>query len=321
MQIRPPLTEQTANGGTDSARTRSASPATGAFRQALKGMNADMKMVTVQRGDTLIGITRRQLGETATQFSHGQILDMARTVARENGIDDANKIKPGQAINMAPMSTLSALSMRSGAVSGVRLDTHANSASTPVLDKTLARAVSKGFLAPGEQAAVRDKILALSKRHQFSPEDFARMSLMESDGLNPKASNGSCHGIIQFCGGGNRGAASAGYGQNPKEILNLSVLQQLDLVDKYFGDTRLKDYGPAALDDLYLTVLTPAARSETRANAPLHIAGRQAAALYEGKNPNGVMTRNSIIAGLMNHAHDRLSDASNKLAIADVPGL
>ena len=97
----------------------------------------------------------------------------------------------------------------------------------------LSKSLSNSRLAdscPEEQQAVHDKILQLASRHGFTPDDFARTTLMESDGMNPKASNGSCHGIIQFCAGGNRGAASAGYGQNPKEILNLSVLDQLDLV-------------------------------------------------------------------------------------------
>ena len=40
---------------------------------------------------------------------------------------------------------------------------------------------------------------------------FARLSLMESDGLNPKATNERCHGIIQFCDGPARGAATVGF--------------------------------------------------------------------------------------------------------------
>jgi len=133
---------------------------------------------------------------------------------------------------------------------------------------------------------------------------------MESDGMNPRASNGSCHGIIQFCSGGNRGAASAGYADNPKEILSLSVMDQLDLVDRYFTDTKLKDFGPASLDNLYLTVLTPNARNEPRANVPLNIVGRQAAALYEGRDQAGVITRNSLIAGLKQNARERLGEFS-----------
>jgi len=88
------------------------------------------------------------------------------------------------------------------------------------------------------------------------------------------------------------------------------VLQQLDLVDRYFADTRLKDFGPASLDNLYLTVLTPNARNETRPNVPLNIAGRQASYLYEGRDPSGVITRNSIVNGLKLNARDRLSDVT-----------
>ncbi len=325
MQIRPYI-DPNAAGMPEQTRARERAQPAGGFRQALAGLKSDMQMVTVQRGDTLMGLTRRHLGEVAGQFSNGQILEMARSVARENGIADADRILPGQAINMAPTTTMAALKLRQAPVAGVRTEAASaiaaggGSASTPVLDRTLARAVAKGYLPPAEQAAVREKILALADRHQFSPDDFAQMSLMESDGLNPRASNGSCHGIIQFCSGGNRGAASAGFANNPRAILNLSVLQQLDLVDRYFDDTRLKDFGPAALDDLYLTVLTPAARSETRANAPLNIPGRQASYLYEGRDPGGVITRNSLVAGLKTNARERLGDFTSTLARMEMVG-
>ena len=51
-----------------------------------------------------------------------------------------------------------------------------------------------------------------------------------------------------------------GFGKNPQQILSMSVLDKLDLVDKYFNDTQLKSYMPASLDALYLTVLYPASR-------------------------------------------------------------
>jgi hypothetical protein len=217
---------------------------------------------------------------------------------------------PGQQISMTPMSTLAALKLRQGTVEAVQLNTESPQVSAPVLDKTLTRAVTKGYMQAEDQRAVRDKILQLATTHGFSPDDFARTTLMESDGMNPRASNGSCHGIIQFCSGGNRGAASAGYADNPKEILSLSVMDQLDLVDRYFTDTKLKDFGPASLDNLYLTVLTPNARNEPRANVPLNIVGRQAAALYEGRDQAGVITRNSLIAGLKQNARERLGEFS-----------
>lgn len=310
MEIRANLNDQTANVAnerTERPRVREAVPAT-SFRQVVE--EANNHVVRVQRGDTLVSITRHYLGDAATQLNKSQIYDLAKNIARENGIHNPDRIMPGQQINMAPMSTLAALRLRQGAVEGVQSSAESPRASLPVLDKTLARAVSKGYVPAQDQGAVRDKIMQLASRHGFSPDDFARTALMESDGLNPRASNGSCHGIIQFCSGGNRGAASAGYAKNPKDILSLSVLQQLDLVDRYFSDTRLKDYGPASLDNLYLTVLTPNARNETRPDAPLNISGRQAAYLYEGRDPAGIITRNSIVNGLKLNARDRLSDVT-----------
>ena len=175
-----------------------------------------------------------------------------------------------------------------------------------VLDKTLNRAVAKGFIPANEKNDVRDKILELANTHRFNPDDFARMTLMESDGMNPRASNQRCHGIIQFCDGSDRGAASAGYAANPKAILGLSVYQQLHLVDKYFGDVGLKNKGSSGLDDLYLSVLMPSARSEMRTDAPLSIGTNQAKALYEGRDTSAPMTRQSILQGLLKNAADRL---------------
>jgi hypothetical protein len=318
MQIRPSQTNAIAADTAAQTRPRERASSTNAFRQALAGAKTDMQMVTVQRGDTLMSLTRRHLGGAVNQFSNSQILQLAQTVARENGIEDPNRIMPGQAINMAPMTTTVALQLRQAEVARAQLNLNGPTINTPTLDRTLHRAVAKGYMASNEMAAVREKIISLGKQHHFAPDDFARMSLMESDGLNPRATNGSCHGIIQFCSGGTRGAASAGYGQNPKEIMNLSVLQQLDLVDRYFKDTRLKDFGPASLDDLYLTVLTPAARNETRVDAPLNINGKQAAYLYEGRDPSGVITRNSIVEGLKSNARDRLGNFTSTIAKIDM---
>ncbi len=181
-------------------------------------------------------------------------------------------------------------------------------APNPVLQKTLDRAVAKGFIPPQERAAVYDKILGLAKEHNFLPDDFARMTLMESDGMNPRASNERCHGIIQFCDGPARGAATAGYAKNPKAILNLSVHSQLDLVDKYFDEVGLKNKGPAGLEDLYLSVLNPASRAESSATRPLNIPGAQARDLHVGGDTDNPITRQSIRFGLLQNAAARLRE-------------
>ncbi len=310
MEIRSRVNDQIGDVAKGRTRHREAAPST-SFRQVVEEANREATAtVKVQRGDTLVSLTRHFVGESAAQLNKGQIYDLAKTLAKENGIANPDRIMPGQQISMTPMSTLAALKLRQGTVEGVQLNTESPQVSAPVLDKTLARAVTKGYMQAEDQRAVRDKILQLATTHGFTPDDFARTTLMESDGMNPRASNGSCHGIIQFCSGGNRGAASAGYADNPKEILSLSVMDQLDLVDKYFTDTKLKDFGPASLDNLYLTVLTPNARHEPRANVPLNIVGRQAAALYEGRDQSGVITRNSLIAGLKQNARERLGEFS-----------
>jgi len=201
-----------------------------------------------------------------------------------------------------PMDPNSALT----AASQIQLMTRLNGSAYPILQKTLDRAVDKGFIPPQEKQAVHDRILNLARQFKFAPDDFAKVTLMESDGMNPKSTNNRCHGIIQFCDGPDRGAASAGFANNPKAILGQSVLQQLDLVGKYFDQTGLKNAGPTHLDDLYLTVLTPAAKSETRADVGLNIAGPQAAHLHVNKDNRAPITRDSLIKGLHQNALDKL---------------
>jgi hypothetical protein len=157
-----------------------------------------------------------------------------------------------------------------------------------------------------EKQDVYNKVLQVANKHNFSPDDFARLTLMESDGMNPQATNTRCHGIIQFCDGPARGAAEVGFGQSPKSILGLSVYQQLHLVDTYFDKVGLKKEGAVPLDELYLAVLQPAARGEKRPEEPLGIPGKQAKYLYEGRDPQAPMTRASITQGLMQNAADRL---------------
>lgn len=301
---------------------------------------------TIADGETLIGVVRQQAQVRGLKLSGTQELQLAQQLASANRVGNADLVYPGQTISLESIqddlqglqlasarqptrfnpglaaNPASALALRSApaaydvrsrhftpaAAAVAQANTpklRANSAH-PVLEKTLDRAVAKGFIPAAEKAAVYDKILQMADNHRFSPDDFARMTLMESDGMNPRASNQRCHGIIQFCDGPARGAASAGFAANPKAILDLSVHKQLSLVDKYFDDVGLKSQGPAGLEDLYLSVLNPASRAEAQADAPLNIQGRQARALHVDKDSSAPITRQSIRAGLLENAASRL---------------
>lgn len=300
---------------------------------------------TVVSGDTLTSLVKDHAESQGLQLSNSQAHRWVQQIAQDNKISNVNRIFPGQQITLGAIpadvaaqasgqvqvasaapsvqsvqsdSIPTATALQSQAVtaqaSAVQAVTTARSRPQPaarheVLDRTLDRAVAKGFIPPNERGDVRNKILTLATEHRFNPDDFARMTLMESDGMNPRATNQRCHGIIQFCGGPDRGAASAGYGDNPKAILGLSVYQQLHLVDRYFDDVGLKNKGPAGLDDLYLSVLMPSARGETRADAPLNVSGPQARYLYEGRDSRAPMTRQSILQGLLQNAAERLGTA------------
>lgn len=287
--------------------------------------------VTVRAGDTLIGIVQRQASSQGVSLSPSQAYAEALNLAKANGIDNPNLIHPGQRLNLTPVlagraggaertaaapattpatpaapSTQSLLGQRTVATTPQRSVMRPDLPTTPILSRTLDRAIAKGFMPQSDRQAVYDKIMTMSKTFGFAPDDFARMTLMESDGMNPKASNSRCHGIIQFCDGPDRGAASAGFAQNPRAILNQSVLEQLDLVSKYFEDTGLRSGGKVTLDDLYLTVLTPSARNESRPTAKLNIAGTQSEYLHMNSDRRLPITRQSIVQGLHQNTHERL---------------
>jgi hypothetical protein len=53
-----------------------------------------------------------------------------------------------------------------------------------VLSQTLDRAVARGFIPKVEKQDVYNKVLQVANKHNFAPDDFARLTLMESDGMN-----------------------------------------------------------------------------------------------------------------------------------------
>ncbi len=292
---------------------------------------------SIKPGDTLTSIVREQAQINGVKLTPSEEFRWTQALAADSGIQNANAIFPGQKIQMQNMlnqwqagknqpqgfaqnpsiaKNTSAVktneSIPTIVVTAARPTTslqkpnYINAVAHPVLSKTLDRAVARGFIPKVEQQDVYNKVLQVANKHKFSPDDFARLTLMESDGMNPQATNTRCHGIIQFCDGPARGAAEVGFGNSPKSILGLSVYQQLHLVDTYFDKVGLKKEGSVPLDELYLAVLQPAARSEKRPEEPLGIPGKQAKYLYEGRDPQAPMTRVSITQGLLQNAADRL---------------
>lgn len=293
------------------------------FGKVLSDVASSGAQVEVQQGDTLIGLVKAHYRQQGLPISESQAYRLAHQVASDNGIANPDLILPGQRVDFARLqlpalarsSAAPAFTTAENALANRTWRTASPVPATlqageipdsigdahPVLDQTLARAVDKGFVASNDLPAVRARVLALSERFRFSPDDFARLTLLESGGMNPKASNGHCHGIIQFCDGPARGAASVGYRDNPKAILGLPLLQQLDLVDRYFTQVGLASEtgkGRLSLDELYLSVLTPAARSEKRRDVALDIPGPQASLLHVDRDRQKPITRDSLTAGL-----------------------
>ena len=319
------LANDTSNGSAALARP--------GFAKALEQVQpANVKVI--QAGDTLTSIVKEQALLQGVKLSPSEEFRWAQNLATDSGIQNPNAIFPGQKIQLQkmlsqwqtgqtqPQNLAQTSPKATPAIAQNKIETvtvtasrsvptlpkgnYINAVAHPVLSQTLDRAVNRGFIPKVEKQDVYNKVLQVANKHNFSPDDFARLTLMESDGMNPQATNTRCHGIIQFCDGPARGAAEVGFGQSPKSILGLSVYQQLHLVDTYFDKVGLKKEGAVPLDELYLAVLQPAARGEKRPEEPLGIPGKQAKYLYEGRDPQAPMTRSSITQGLMQNAADRL---------------
>lgn len=309
-----------------SVREGSGGPAKG-FDQVLAQVQMDpnSESVRVQKGDTLVGIVQQQFKALGMSGDPRLAYREALQLARDNQIANPNQISVGQSVQLSGLqsrltanNTLQALQERMA----TRLKpatSNAPSASVPsqgtpsaalaptspphsqsLLEQTLGRAVEKGYLSGADISKAQQKINALAQQFGFDPDHFAMLTLIESDGMNPQASNGRCHGIIQFCEGENKGAASVGMAGRAKQILGMGLVQQLDLVERYFNDIGMPNGSKKmGLDDLYLSVLSPGVRQETRRHVALPIAGRQAKELYvRGAPPMGI-TRDSIVHGLM----------------------
>ena len=293
----------------------------------------------IKAGDTLIGIARRYYQSNGRQASAAQLLSAARDIAEANRLTDPDLILAGQKLDLRVLGRIAQTELAviaiaptaAGSPPGTadvglaptsvaerRLSRTVPESDPRVLERTLNRAVDKGYVPANERDQVARKIHALALKYGFNADDFALVGLIESDGFNPRASNGQCHGIIQFCGGAGRGADSVGYRDAPEAIRELGVLQQLDLADKYFSDVGLKPGGRADRVDLYLSVLTPAARAERDADTPLDIRGRQASVLYVDLNPNAAITRQSLNDGLARNGEARLQASAAKVRAVSV---
>ena len=293
---------------------------------------------TVRPGDNLFLIARRVLEGQGADASDQATTRAATQLARGNSLANPDLILSGQVIDLGALGKGDRVTSnaRTDALASLAAPVSSKAAATkpiqpvpkalanPIMEKMLDRAVSLQYIGASEKDAVRSKIIAISSEYQAKPDDLATVMLMESDGMNPKANNGHCYGVIQFCDGPNRGAASVGYAANPKGILKLGVMDQLDLVKKYFDETGLKKMAPATLEDLYLTVLRPASRAERDPSANLQIPGSQAVALYPGNDRNLPITRKSLLAGLQQNALGKLalegSRAAPPMRVASLSG-
>lgn len=188
-----------------------------------------------------------------------------------------------------------------------------------ILTKTVDRAIQKGWIPESDRSSVMQKIQNLGNKYGFRPDDFAIFTHVESFGMKPSAWNSSqCAGIIQFCpsvrGSGIKRMGGRNY--STPGIRQMSVNQQLDLVDVYLNDVVPKSQrGSMSLDRLYFYVLFPAiGQGYNKYNDSFDLRTlssaleNQADKLYVGGSKQNPMTKISVRNGLLNVARANLGN-------------
>ena len=195
------------------------------------------------------------------------------------------------------------------------------------IEKVVDRAIAKGWAPKEDRQPILAKIQQLSQKFGFTPDDFGIAVCTESYGLNPRADNkpknrSGCTGIIQFCQDKKTpGVKTIGKKKyNLKSIKNLSILQQLELTEQYYNVVIQKSYRsnmPGVR--LYFFVLLPVVAAKFNTLDPnvnlktqmpkyAHLMDGQAARFYVNETQNGVMTINSVKAGLEKFASTLLGE-------------
>lgn len=177
-----------------------------------------------------------------------------------------------------------------------------------IFNKAIDRAIQKGWMPATDREAVISRSTQMAAKYQFPLDNFAILVNYEAMGFNPSCTNTSgCSGIIQFCAdkGGQKTVNKKVYAINT--IKNMTLLQQLEVVDGYFEDIKSEDRQGAMKDvvHLYFYVLYPYiaknyekfGENENFYNDPkVKGLGRQAPSLY---NPDGSMTKTSVRKALL----------------------
>lgn len=102
------------------------------------------------------------------------------------------------------------------------------------------------------------RVKALATKYGTDPENLLSVMHFETGGsFSPSqrnAAGSSATGLIQFLS-----STAEGLGTTTDALANMSRLEQLDYVDKYFAQSPLKDMGAVSGEDLYMSVFWPKA--------------------------------------------------------------
>ncbi len=187
-----------------------------------------------------------------------------------------------------------------------------------VLEQTLARAIKNKWIPQSDKQTLITRIQQMANKFGFDPNDFATFTHIESYGMNPAAWNGEknkCAGIIQFCPNTNGGTTKTigGKNYNTREILRMSAVQQMDLIEDYFEDVIPKSKRQNIdLGNLYFYVLYPGigAKYASYSNTEniRRFVGQQASTFH---NPDGSITKASVLNGIKKQAESNLNTTIN----------
>lgn len=110
-------------------------------------------------------------------------------------------------------------------------------------------------LSEEDQDALSNKIIEVAKKHNIEPMKLEQLMMFESGGtLDPakKSGTSSARGLIQFMP-----KTLKSLGSSTEEAINMTALEQMELVDQYFTKNLRTD--KPTDNDVYMSILYPAA--------------------------------------------------------------
>ena len=155
-----------------------------------------------------------------------------------------------------------------------------------------------------DDAEFQREVSRVARKYNLREDDLYRVISYETAGtFNPSEPNragSSAMGLIQFMT--NEGSWARDHGYTPETLARMSRAEQMALVDQYFAYWDLDEIESPTIEDLYMTILSPALVHE---RDDFEWARRDSRKYQQNNgfdtNSDGIITRSEAVGRVRNH--------------------